>query len=65
MSNRSQQLIEETKDWMEMNGYDDPTWDDAYEDAMSNCGMLMDGTCMLAGTEFCDWECAISAMEEE
>jgi len=21
------------------------------------CGMMPDGTCMLAGTEDCDWEC--------
>ena len=22
-----------------------------------DCGRMPDGTCMLAGTEFCDWEC--------
>ena len=22
-----------------------------------NCGMLRDGTCILAGSEECDWEC--------
>ena len=22
-----------------------------------NCGMLRDGTCLLAGSEECDWEC--------
>lgn len=21
------------------------------------CGLMADGTCMLAGTEFCDWSC--------
>jgi len=48
--------------------FDDP-WDDddglcdccgeTWEKCRYNfdCGMLADGTCMLAGTEDCDWEC--------
>lgn len=34
------------------------------------CGMMPDGSCMLIGTEFCDWECGrlaadrIAAMKE-
>lgn len=30
---------------------DDPEFDD--------CGLLPDGTCMQAGTEFCDFECIL------
>jgi len=26
-----------------------------------DCGLLPDGTCMLAGTEDCDWECPYNA----
>ncbi len=27
-----------------------------------DCGMLPDGTCMLAGTEDCDWECPFGGL---
>lgn len=27
------------------------------EDDFEECGMMADGQCMLAGTEFCDWDC--------
>jgi hypothetical protein len=27
------------------------------DDDLGECGMLPDGTCMLAGTEHCDFEC--------
>jgi len=30
---------------------------DEPDDGMDECGMLPDGTCMLAGTEHCDFEC--------
>jgi hypothetical protein len=33
--------------------------DDFDNDPASECGQLSDGTCMMAGTEFCDWECPI------
>lgn len=37
-------------------GPDDDEQDDP--DAwMDECGMMPDGTCMLAGSEWCDWEC--------
>lgn len=39
--------------------YDDGEQDEAEFDLMS-CGKMEDGTCMLAGTEFCDWECPLS-----
>lgn len=31
-----------------------PDDEDAYLD---ECGMMADGCCTLAGTEFCDWDC--------
>jgi hypothetical protein len=37
--------------------YADDMEDDIYEDARANCGLTDDGTCMLAGTEYCDFEC--------
>lgn len=26
------------------------------------CGMMPDGTCSLAGTEHCDWDCTLSRL---
>jgi hypothetical protein len=39
--------------------YDNPDEDDAdpLGDAMDECGRTSDGTCMLAGSEQCDFEC--------
>lgn len=34
--------------------------DDPLQEALDGCGRLPDGTCMLAGTEFCDWDCPFS-----
>ena len=34
--------------------------DDGIDDMADECRMLSDGTCLLAGTEFCDWECPYS-----
>jgi hypothetical protein len=28
------------------------------------CGLMPDGTCSLAGTEWCDWDCPYSDEEE-
>jgi hypothetical protein len=49
-----------SQDWEDF--YDD--WDGEFRDELDeleadiqNCGMLPDGTCMLAGSEECDWEC--------
>lgn len=30
------------------------------DDDLDSCGRLPDGTCMLAGTEHCDWDCPYS-----
>ncbi len=35
----------------------DPDEDDEMAEAEMNCGQMADGQCMLAGTEYCDWEC--------
>ena len=32
-------------------------WDDQDDYGFDECGMTADGTCMLAGTEHCDWDC--------
>ncbi|WP_370281582.1 hypothetical protein [Pseudooceanicola sp.] len=32
-------------------------WDDRDDDGFDDCGMTEDGTCVLAGTEHCDWDC--------
>jgi len=31
--------------------------DDDFDEDGSECGQLPDGTCMMAGTEYCDFEC--------
>lgn len=32
---------------------DEPT----FEEKMSHCGMMPDGICSYAGSEYCDWHC--------
>ncbi|MDE2096538.1 MAG: hypothetical protein KGL39_04770 [Patescibacteria group bacterium] len=34
--------------------------DDELAEAEFNCGLMPDGTCSLAGTEWCDWDCPFS-----
>lgn len=53
-----------------MVGDDDDLYDNPYEDdaeevdedeqVAMDCGRIQDGTCTLAGTEFCDWDCPFS-----
>ena len=31
--------------------------EDELEEAISNCGIIPSGECMLVGTEFCDFDC--------
>lgn len=38
-------------------GLDDNPDDGPELEDMFDCGMMPDGTCLLAGTEDCDWEC--------
>lgn len=40
----------------DFSGYDD---EDSFERQLSNCGMTREGFCMLAGTEYCDWDCHV------
>ena len=35
---------------------DETEWDDDEIDE-AECGLMTDGQCMLAGTEWCDWDC--------
>ncbi len=35
--------------------YDEDLPDD--DDDLDDCGMMADGQCVLAGSEWCDWEC--------
>jgi hypothetical protein len=35
----------------------DNEYDEDEDDLMDECGMMPDGYCTLAGTEWCDWEC--------
>lgn len=39
--------------------YDDEDFDDAPDefDPADECGLMSDGQCLLAGTEWCDFEC--------
>jgi len=37
--------------------FDDEFDGDCEDDCLDDCGLMPDGQCMLAGTEFCDWEC--------
>jgi hypothetical protein len=43
--------------WTDHNLHDWDVDEDPYEEAVANCGQLPDGTCMLAGSEYCDFEC--------
>lgn len=37
--------------------YDDEPDDDFEDDGLDECGMMADGQCALAGSEWCDWDC--------
>lgn len=39
---------------------DPPDEDDALDALLEECGQQPDGTCLLAGTEYCDWDCPFS-----
>lgn len=41
--------------------YDDESDPEDDEGGLDDCGMTADGTCMLAGTEWCDWCCPLGA----
>lgn len=52
--------IRETKEWLQINGNPDADDDDAIDNLMDECGQDASGSCSLAGTEYCDWECPFS-----
>lgn len=52
--------VREQREHMALNGYEDPQDDDALDILMGDCGRLPDGSCMQAGTEYCDWDCPFS-----
>lgn len=39
--------------------------EDCFEMELQNCGMQPDGSCNLAGTEYCDWDCRMRELEDE
>ncbi len=39
--------------------------DDEHEALLERCGLMLDGTCQLAGTEFCDWDCPYSEEDDD
>lgn len=52
-------------DWHPRDDFDDEP-DDPLQDAMDECGFIPeDGICMLAGTEWCDWECPFNPCDPE
>ena len=54
---RLQYAIAETKEHLQLNGDPDADEDEALEALEEECGRQRDGSCLLAGTEYCDWEC--------
>ena len=61
MAKNLNQDMRERQEWADANmSEDDADAFDPVEDAMQQCGMTSDGYCMLAGTEYCDWECPFS-----
>jgi hypothetical protein len=55
------QRIKEQMEFAESNYDDDDyTEEDALEHLMDECGQDSSGSCSMAGSEFCDWECPFS-----
>lgn len=54
--------IKDRKEHAESNydNADEFTDDDAIEELMGECGKDRSGSCSLAGTEYCDWDCPFS-----
>ena len=50
--------------WDDIGEYPDEFCEEisAEEEALQNCGMMRDGSCMDAGTEDCDWECPLGPL---
>jgi len=61
---RKQAIVEEHLQHMNLNYERDDdgdfTEEDALEELAQECGKMSDGSCTLAGTEYCDWDCPFS-----
>jgi hypothetical protein len=57
---RFEQAIKERKDWLEINSDADATEHDAIDSLIDDCGKMPDGSCSMAGSEDCDFECPFS-----
>lgn len=61
MAKNLNQDMKERQEWADANMDEDAANDfDPLEDAMDECGMTFDGNCLLAGTEYCEFECPFS-----
>ncbi len=54
------QAIDEMREYLELNCDPDSDDVDAIERLTDECGKDKGGSCFLAGTEYCDWECPFS-----
>jgi hypothetical protein len=60
MARRKTQLrhaAEETLEHIRINGDPDATIEDAIEHLQRDCGLLAEGSCTMAGSEYCDLRC--------
>lgn len=39
--------------------------EDCWDEMMQECGLQADGSCLLAGSEHCDWDCRMRDLDEE
>lgn len=51
------EAIKETREHLEIDGNPDATEEDALEDLIGECVQMPDGSCTMAGSEYCDFEC--------
>ena len=63
MDRTQQRLLREIQQYMQTNGLPDATPEDAYDRALSKCGLQADDRCLQAGSKYCDWECPIRKTE--
>lgn len=56
-------IVENPQRWIDIS--DDYPDDDEEEFDISECYQMDDGYCMLAGSEFCDWECPFDWSEDD
>lgn len=54
------QAIAETRDYLASNDNPDATDDDALDHLRGQCGLMPGGYCTMAGSEYCDFDCAFA-----